>query len=275
LILGLDQGSIAAAGVAFADSLGFCMLYTKFDKVHRVIRDIRLAITHSCQGLFLKTQLFSSHIWGANSKPFGTGLFGDLKKRILNVFLDRHGVDSLLFRKYGRKIAADFNMPFGTDEQKTAVYKKVGTCPSFLGQMVTIKLGRWFSWNATAKDMMQEFNSTRMLLESFLSETDTAEEDSIAFDDLNADGRRSTPAAQLQVLRKAGGGLGLVYRLATDSLLECIKIFYVVTQSLRCSRACILILESGIAGGHILGYIHPRVSCIAEVLLELVYATIG
>ncbi len=74
LVLGLDQGSVGAAGAAFADFLG-AMLHVKWDKCHSVIRDIRLSITHCGRGLFLKAQLYTSYLWGINQKPFGTGLF--------------------------------------------------------------------------------------------------------------------------------------------------------------------------------------------------------
>ena len=53
LVLGLDQGSIGAAGYAYSDSMG-ALIHVKWDKFHRVIRDINLAVEHSCNGLFLK-----------------------------------------------------------------------------------------------------------------------------------------------------------------------------------------------------------------------------
>ena len=53
LVLGLDQGSIGAAGYAYSDSMG-ALIHVKWDKFHRAIRDINLAVEHSCNGLFLK-----------------------------------------------------------------------------------------------------------------------------------------------------------------------------------------------------------------------------
>ena len=49
LVLGLDQGSIGAAGYAYSDSMG-ALIHVKWDKFHRVIRDINLAVEHSCNG---------------------------------------------------------------------------------------------------------------------------------------------------------------------------------------------------------------------------------
>ena len=51
LVLGLDQGSIGAAGYAYSDSIG-APIHCKWDTFHRVIRDINLVVEHSCNGLF-------------------------------------------------------------------------------------------------------------------------------------------------------------------------------------------------------------------------------
>ena len=44
--LGLDQGSIGTAGVAFAIFVLFRTMWPKFDKVHRLIRDLALSMKH-------------------------------------------------------------------------------------------------------------------------------------------------------------------------------------------------------------------------------------
>ncbi len=59
-----------------------------------IIRDIKLSITHSCGGLFLKTQVFSTYLWCVNQKPFGTGTFLTQKRNFLNVFTSTNGIDS-------------------------------------------------------------------------------------------------------------------------------------------------------------------------------------
>ena len=76
LVLGLDQGSVGSAGAAFLDHIG-AMVHTKWDKFHRCIRDIKLGMSYD--NVFLKTQLYTSYLWGINYKPFGTGLFGTQK----------------------------------------------------------------------------------------------------------------------------------------------------------------------------------------------------
>ena len=105
LVLGLDQGSTGTAGVIFSgDHLG-AMLLPKFDKYHRCIRDLKLSLTHCCRGLFMKTQLYTSFLWGLHYKPSGTGSFGTQKKHVLNVFLATEDYMSTVFEKYGERIA--------------------------------------------------------------------------------------------------------------------------------------------------------------------------
>ena len=58
LVLGLDQGSIGTAGQAYAEEVMQSMVHTKYDKFHRVIRDIKLSFQHSCNGIFLTTVAF-------------------------------------------------------------------------------------------------------------------------------------------------------------------------------------------------------------------------
>ena len=84
LVLLLDQGSIGAAGVGFTDHLGKLVL-VKFEKIHRLIRDIKLALQHCCGGVLLKAQVYSSNLWNYHQKPFGSGHFGTVMDRALNV----------------------------------------------------------------------------------------------------------------------------------------------------------------------------------------------
>lgn len=73
LVVCLDQGSIGAAGMAFAiNQLGLTMS-CRFDKFHRIIRDIKLSLKHCCDGIFCKAQLYSAYLYGLNYKPFGKG----------------------------------------------------------------------------------------------------------------------------------------------------------------------------------------------------------
>ena len=99
---------------------------------------------------FLEAQLFSNNLWAVNKRPFNTGKFGE-DRRLLNIFLAAESSDGALFRKHGHKIAADFKMPFETDEERQAVWNRVGTLPTFREAGEAPKMGRWFSWNSVAK----------------------------------------------------------------------------------------------------------------------------
>ena len=97
LVLSLDQGSIGAAGVGFAESLGM-MIHAKWDKFHRLMRDINGALSGACGGAFLKARIFSAHLWAVNHKPFGTGLFSTAKVWMLNTFMALASAQSNVFR---------------------------------------------------------------------------------------------------------------------------------------------------------------------------------
>ena len=137
-------------------------------------------------GLFLKAQLYSSYIWGFNYRPFGTGLFGDHKRRLLNVFLAVETPDGTCFTKYGPVIARDMGLPWGTRAHKLAVWDRVAAWPSCNQALEFPKLGRWFSWNGAAHTQMQEFHALKMILEWHLEGDNVADPDEAgaAFDDL-------------------------------------------------------------------------------------------
>ena len=117
LVILYDQGSIGAAGTGFSDYL-FKMVLMKFEKIHRLIRDIKLALLHSCGGVLLKAQVYSSSLWNCHQKPFGSGHFGTVLQRALNVFLTQNTVDSAIFQKYLPRIARELGMPCTTREEQ-------------------------------------------------------------------------------------------------------------------------------------------------------------
>lgn len=234
LVVGLDQGSIGAAGMAFAINKLKLMLLAKFDKFHRVIRDIKLSLKHCCSGVFLKTQLFSSYIYGLNYKPFGAGGFSQLKNRLLVVFLATEDVHSDIWLKYCHKIASDFQMPLVTEADHAALWEAVACLPSFHQKLSFPKMGRWFSWNNCAAEQMVEFHATKMLFEHHLDnpiDPDIAcsfDGDRAALE--NNAGKAKTPAAELAALKSASGGISLAYKLMSSSLQHHTKLLYTATQ---------------------------------------------
>ena len=204
--------------------IGYQGALVNFDKFHRVVRDLKLTLQYSCGGLLLKTQVYTSFLWGLNYKPFGSGSFGAQKRNVLNVFLGTEDYTSECFRKYGPKIAKHARvklhhglldesvlgrqLPWDTEEDRKLVYNMVPElAPSFAHAMSESKLGRWFSWNECCEESLPEFWVAKMLLEHHLPGCPDPDESVTQFDDLAGAATKKTPQEELAALRRAGGGL--------------------------------------------------------------------
>ena len=86
LILCLDEGSIGMAGVGAAAFYLKKMVWVKPDKIHRVIRDLKLAEGHCCGKIFEKAKLWSAYLFGLNARPFNSGTNYTLKESLLREF---------------------------------------------------------------------------------------------------------------------------------------------------------------------------------------------
>ena len=203
-------------------------------KIHRLIRDIKGPLEHSCNGVLLKAQVLSSYIWSVHNKPFGTGLFGTVKELALDGFLSRHTINSPLFQKYLARIGQELDMPTGTEKEQLEIMRRLRELRSFRKRLQQSKLGRWFSWNGCAHENMPEFSATNMVLEHHLLQQGGGLEDPddsrVAFDDLQKAAKAPTPQAELSRLRSAGGGLRPAYKLMSADLLVHCKLVYIVTQ---------------------------------------------
>ena len=78
LTLVMDQGSTGMAAMAYLQSLDV-LVHCSFDKVHRCIRDLKLASQHA-SGNFGQTTLMTSFVWSLNYKPFKSGAWFEEKK---------------------------------------------------------------------------------------------------------------------------------------------------------------------------------------------------
>ena len=97
LLLGLDEGSVGTAGVAAAAFLRKKKIWINPDKIHRVIRDLKLAEGHCCNKLFEEAELWSAYLFGFNNRPFGSGTNSSLKKTLLLIFQVSETVDGHSF----------------------------------------------------------------------------------------------------------------------------------------------------------------------------------
>ena len=260
LVLGLDQGSIGSAGVAFVQH--DTLIQPRFDKIHRSIRDVKLALTHCMRGLFMKTQLHSAYIYALNYKPFNEGGFSQAKKGLLNAFLEiQDHTTCPLWPKYADHIRKETGMTHATDEQ---VWARLASLDSFNKKGVLVKLSRWFSWNQSCKDYMPEFHATKMILEHHLAHTGLDPDKKTRIEnDANSHGtvpndasshgivpeniatnmkddeqllkqaaKQKAPDArkEFNLLKEARGGLSLAYFLLSEELCLNVQILYHTMQ---------------------------------------------
>lgn len=161
LVLGLDQGSIGTAGMAFAMSNN--MIHVKFDKIHRAIRDFKNSINHCCRGLFLKTQLHTAYIFSLNHKPFGSGGFFGQKVSMMTIFLQTNDISSPLWEEFREQIRVDLGAEQASDQ---GLFELLAELESFSKKGALVKLSRWFSWNQLCEEQLKEFHVFKMLLKS-------------------------------------------------------------------------------------------------------------
>ena len=162
LVLGLDQGAIGMAGMAFAAANN--MIHVKFDKIHRAVRDYKNSIGHCLSGIFLKTQLHSAYIFSLNHKPFGSGAFWKEKQNMMNVFLQTQSILSDVWLEFRDGIRDDL-LGFGSATASDArLFDMISELNSFNKKGSLVKLSRWFSWNEACKEQLPEFHVFKMLL---------------------------------------------------------------------------------------------------------------
>jgi hypothetical protein len=144
------------------------MVFFKFDKIHRLIRDLKGAENGCCSKIFTKAKLWSAYLYSLNKRPFGSGANATLKTRMLDVFRLSVDIGSPVFKKYLARIAKGWKMPCDTKEEKEEILKKCLEMKSFIQHMGHPKLQNWFAWNNSAYEQMPEFWATKMVFESQL-----------------------------------------------------------------------------------------------------------
>ena len=217
--LAFDEGSQCTALCGFADGHDAMILYC-YDKIHRIIRDIKLAYTHVCNGVFLKSQVYSSHIWSMNIRPFNSRTVGVQKRRALNIFMQTETARGKYFAKYGERIASSLGMPFQTDAERQALFDSLpalasrqtaepddlprSSCWSFTQAPPAPKLGSWFAWNRTASSQLPEFDAGKMILEFWLDGRDAPpdpDDSAVQFHELEKLGKAKTPQETLRRMK--------------------------------------------------------------------------
>ena len=266
LVLGLDQGSIGLAGMAFA--MRENMVRVKCDKIHRAIRDFKNSMSRCLKGLFLKAQLHSSYIFALNYKPFGSGGFFQHKREMLEKFVGATSPqNSTLWDAFREKIARDLGRELSGDEHE--IENMLADVDSSMKKGSLVKASRWFSWNQLCCEQLCEYHVLKMLLadqfgedqpfrpmqrerctlhslsaktepgksffEGRVPESDHGERQEDAVGDLQqlSEAARTTdPRKELSLLKSSMGGFKLAYYLMTEDLFDHSKILYKVTEPL-------------------------------------------
>ena len=256
LVLSLDQGPIGTAGMAFA--LQGHRIHVRFDKIHRCIRDYKLALGRAMGGVFLKTQLHSSYIFGLNYKPFNSGLFHEQKKTMLESFLESNNISSDLWQEFRERIAFDFGQTNVINDR--LLFEAMTELESFKNKGTLIKPSRWFSWNQCCEEFLPEFHTLKMLAKYEFKDNvrplDEAElpaegitsivlgqktqpeskqrarEDENILQTMEKMKKKLDPRQELNMLKKLCGGFKLAYKLMTEELYDHCKLLACITRPL-------------------------------------------
>ena len=257
LVLSLDQGPIGTAGMAFA--LQGHRIHVRFDKIHRCTRDYKLALKRAMGGIFLKTQLHSSYIFGLNYKPFNSGLFHDQKKNMLEAFLESHSISSDLWQEFRERIAFDFGQTNVINDR--LLFEAITELESFKNKGTLIKPSRWFSWNQCCEEFLPEFHTLKTLakyefktmfvhwtrLKNHLHEGMTSlvlgrktqleskqrvREDENILRTMEKMKQKLDPRQELNMLKKLCGGFKLAYKSMTEELYDNCKLLACITRPL-------------------------------------------
>ena len=211
LVACLGQGLVGNGGMAFA--LQNHMVHVKLDKIHRSIRDYKLAIGRACRGQFLRTQLHWSYVFSLNCKPFGTGGFFQHKQSMLESFLASHSTNSEIWIRYRELL---WIWDFHPSTSMTTIYgiKRCNFHPfSKKGAFV----------NKVCNEMLAEYHAFKMVLE-----------DSLGLDDESNLAKRKeiSPKEELSPMKKTTGGFKLAWKLMTEDLYYHSHILLEVTRPL-------------------------------------------
>ena len=99
-------------------------------------------------------------------------------------------------------------MPLNTEDERQAIWNRVCTSPSISRRGEQCEHGRWFSWNAAAKQNLCDFLAQKMIIEHQLSGVGSALVDpdlnAEDFADIAAAAKKVTPSAVISKLREQG-----------------------------------------------------------------------
>ena len=165
LTVAMDSGSVGRAAANFAKNKMHANVFIVYDKIHRLIRDIKLAMEHTGGKEIYKATLHANFVFSLNQKPFGSGEWFHKKVESLAHFMDTHTSESSDFRAYAPLIAQDLGTVIRDETDYDSVFNCLPEMPSFSKKGIAPKSMRWFSINQVWHEHKRELFTLRMVLE--------------------------------------------------------------------------------------------------------------
>lgn len=90
-----DQGPCGMAAASFLKSerMNVMMVHMSWDKIHRLINDMKHAGEHTSSSELLQSQAASTYVFSVNYKPFSSGSFFEEKKAAMEGFFGSVSLD--------------------------------------------------------------------------------------------------------------------------------------------------------------------------------------
>jgi len=223
----LDSGSVGRAGMSFAKNKLGLNVFVKWDKFHRLVRDLKLASEKACGGQMYRALLHMTFVMSLNSRPFGSGEWYFKKQEILAHYIDTHNSESESFVAFAHLIAVDHDMAYhGDGQDHERIFETLAELPSFKNKGATPKMMRWFSVNEMWDDRRREFWSLKLILQHASSSEDGPQAE--VFDPASI--REGNAKKELAALKAKHGGLSLAEKLITPWLRSRMKIYTAATR---------------------------------------------
>ena len=223
-VLSLDSGPTIRAGANYLIQKEKLNTFLHPDRIHRLIRDIKLAAEHSINKNIYRVTLWWVFVSSMNGKPFNSGEWYHLKKEMLEEFMQTHTWNSPKFIKYAKLWAASIGEPEPESEDAFELWwNKLTELPSYIRKLEPVKPMRWFSVNQCIYETRCEFWPSKMIYKSYSPENghEGAEDELDPALQISGD-----PKAELRQLRSTESGFPLAARLMCQWTMSRANIYY-------------------------------------------------
>ena len=223
-----DSGPTIRAGVNFAIHFMSLFMFSMFDKYHGIICDLKNATSKVCS--IYRATLFVGFLWTLNRKPFGSGVWFQVKHDMLGHWIQTTSSDDPLFRYYAPRIAKDLDLPLRCERDYENLWRAIPRrCNTCNNRGDHVKSSRWFALNDSYVSQGHEFWIMKLLLRHWYGlGIPPADEDT---DDDPADFLKRNPREELRQLQSNCSGFVLAEKLLTNWLHHNIRIYFWCSKS--------------------------------------------